>query len=139
MGFEVSQDTITKTQLNTILEDKEKEMLEEAALDPEKYRQVLESKGYKITGGPMKWEDVQKLLESERKKIVEEVNEDVRIKELGGIIREMVGGFINLFQPVVGKWFEEGIDAQARETRKNGSNRGSLLIDCTPRFVFSAT
>lgn len=76
-----------------------------------------------IPGGPMKWEDIQKLVESERKKIVEEANEDVRIKELGGIIREAVGGFMGLFQPIIGKWFEDGIDAQAKEAEGSTDQR----------------
>lgn len=122
MGYSIEQDKVTGAQvqqkIKDALERAEERFLSQMADDPQKYAEVLEKKGYRVTGGPMKWEDVEKLLDDQKKKITEEAQEDVRIHELGGIIREAVGGFMGLFQPIVGKWFEEGIDAQANEIER---------------------
>ena len=112
-GYKLEKDYLTKDEIEQILKERQEKILEELAEKPERIKEILEAKGYKIVGGPIPYEQVQKMLEEERKRILEQVHDDIKIRELGGIIRESVKEIIGLFKPMVGTWFEKSLEERA--------------------------
>ncbi|MCC5994606.1 MAG: hypothetical protein LM587_03395, partial [Candidatus Aenigmarchaeota archaeon] len=104
MGYKVEPSSIPLHELDKILEQKKKEILE--SISPEELKSLLESKGYKVVGEPIRWEDVEKMLAEERKKAYEEALEDKKIEMAAEVIRQTTSDLINLFRPVVQCWLE---------------------------------
>jgi phage shock protein A len=104
MGYKVEPASVPLHELNKILEQKKKEIID--SLSPEELKSLLESRGYKVVGGPVRWEDVEKMLEDVKKRAYEEALEDKKIEMAAGVLRDVTSRFIDLFKPAVQYWIE---------------------------------
>jgi DNA repair exonuclease SbcCD ATPase subunit len=104
MGYKVELASVPLHELNKILEQKKKEIID--SLSPEELKNLLESKGYKVVGGPIRWEDVEKMLEDVKKKAYEEALKDKKIEMAADVLRDVTSRFIDLFKPAVQFWIE---------------------------------
>jgi molecular chaperone GrpE (heat shock protein) len=104
MGYRVEPASVPIHELNKILEQKKKEILE--SISPEELKSLLESRGYKVVGGPVRWEDVEKMLEDVKKRAYEEALEDKKIEMAANVLRDVTSRFIDLFKPAVQFWIE---------------------------------
>jgi molecular chaperone GrpE (heat shock protein) len=104
MGYRVEPASVPIHELNKILEQKKKEIID--SLSPEELKSLLESKGYKVVGGPVRWEDVEKMLEDVKKRAYEEALEDKKIEMAANVLRDVTSRFIDLFKPAVQFWIE---------------------------------
>jgi DNA repair exonuclease SbcCD ATPase subunit len=104
MGYKVEPASVPLHELNKILEQKKKEIID--SLSPEELKNLLESEGYKVVGGPVKWEDVEKMIEDAKKKAYEEALKDKKIEMAADVLRDVTSRFIDLFKPAVQFWIE---------------------------------
>lgn len=84
-------------------------------------RKTLESRGYKMVGGPMSYDQIQKLMEEERKKAQEEVLDDKRIDAVADIIKESVKDIIEMFKPAVNIYTEYMFSGKGGQSSKEQS------------------
>jgi len=110
MGYRVEPETLSKDQVQKMIEKAQKSALEK--LPPEELKQRLEKAGYKIIGGPLSYEQVEKLIEEAARKAQEEVLEDQRIKAVENIIRDSVKQIVGMFSPAVKMWMEYSLTAR---------------------------
>jgi|GEM_PF-5195744 uncharacterized protein (DUF1697 family) len=88
-----------------MIEEAQKKALENLPI--EEIKKKLEQAGYKIMGGPLTWDQVEKLIEEAKKRAQEEVLEDKRIDAVADIIRDSVSRIIEMFKPAVELWFTD--------------------------------
>jgi len=85
------------------------EQLETALRDFEskraKLKEVLEKMGFKVEDLYMRRDEVERLIEEERRKAFEEALEDKRIKAVENIINNAISRLIELFRPAVQAFF----------------------------------
>jgi len=114
-GYKIESGSVTAEQLAQMKTDLEKSLLEQLIGDPEKVKEILTKKGYKVVGGPMTWPEIEKLLEEQKTALLNDKQDDQRIKEVGNIIKDSIKSLVELFRPAVSTWFERSVEERATE------------------------
>ena len=122
-GYKVQLDRgLTEEEVKKLIEHKQIEYFE--SLPPEELKERLEKAGYKILGGPLTYEQVEKLVEEARHKAQEEVLDDKRIAAVENIVRDSVAQIVSMFKPAVSLWMEHSVGSRGKGEEKAESGSG---------------
>lgn len=75
-------------------------------ISPEDHKKALEGMGYKVTGGPISYEQLDKMLKEASDKAREEILDDKRIDAVADIIKDSIKEIIEMFKPAVNIYTE---------------------------------
>jgi DNA repair exonuclease SbcCD ATPase subunit len=110
-GHKVELDRgLTREEVEKLLEEKKKEWIEK--IEADELKNILQKKGYKIVGGPIPYDQVEKIVEEVKRRAYEEALDDKRIDAVAKIVEGSVERIIDMFRPAVSLWMERTLEAR---------------------------
>lgn len=114
MGYNVEMDKgLSKEEIEKMVNAAKNGAIE--GLPPEELKKRLESAGYKIVGGPISYDQFEKIMKEARKKWEEETLDDKRIDVTADIVKTAISQIVSMFQPAVNVWMEGSLASRAPE------------------------
>ena len=123
-GYKVEMEKgLSKEEIQKMIEEAQKNAIE--SLPPEELKQRVEKAGYKIVGGPMSYEQVEKLVQEATRKAQEEVLDDKRIEAVESIVRDATKQIVGMFSPAVKEYMKYAFKARGGEGTSSSQEESS--------------
>lgn len=113
MGYKVEPEKLSKQEVMKMIDEAQKQAL--ANMSPEDLRKRLEKTGYKVVGGPISYDQLEKIMKGARKQWEEETLDDKRIDAAAEIVKTATRQIVSMFQPAVSAWMEGSLASRAPE------------------------